>query len=139
MNQKKFRELVSKMPPLAHGSPDAAYSAESSKVVQWAMALPGFKEWVWKKVQATGRVVYDRSTGRWHGIHRKHIAHAHLIACPVCRGVGLGFQPDDGSGEGGWWLETDCAACGGSGRATAKGRPLAVNPAASDTGPLVLD
>lgn len=68
MNQKQFIETVGKMPPLPHSVPGLAFDINRSEAVQWIMAQPGFKDWVWARMRSTARLVWDAESGCWHGI-----------------------------------------------------------------------
>lgn len=68
MTQEEFIELVGKMPLLRHRVQGEEYDVEKSELVAWMMRQPGFKEWVFKRMESTGRLVFDRETGLWHGV-----------------------------------------------------------------------
>ena len=62
----------SKMPPLSHGSREAAYDVNESDAVKWLLAQDAIKQWVFDFARASGRVVFDRESGQWHGRIPKH-------------------------------------------------------------------
>lgn len=68
MNQKEFIQVVGSMPPLPHSVPGLAFDINRSEAVQWIMAQPGFKDWVWARMRSTGRLAWDEGAQRWHGI-----------------------------------------------------------------------
>jgi hypothetical protein len=69
MNQKHFNDLLSSMPPLRHNpTPDAPFDYDKSEPLNWLMAQPGFKAWLWERIRNTERIEYR--DGVWVGVRR---------------------------------------------------------------------
>jgi len=85
MNQAEFRDCLSKMPTLRHARSDQPFSYDTSEVVAWVMAQPGFRRWLFERCKNTERIEYDAATGCWHGVNRGPVGRP---ACPETLEIG---------------------------------------------------
>jgi len=70
MNQQKFREMLSAMPPLHHTMPGCAFDEEKSELLNWLLSRPGIKTWLFYRMTNSGRIAYNPETGCWSGVQR---------------------------------------------------------------------
>lgn len=70
MNQQKFLETLSSMPPLYHTLPGSEFDPEKSEVVNWMIAQPGFRLWLFSRMQNSERIAFDPQARKWHGVPR---------------------------------------------------------------------
>jgi hypothetical protein len=70
MNQTKFKDYLSAMPPLHHTLPGQEFDINKSEVTKYIMAHPDILNWITSRAIGTHRIVYDNETGRWSGVVR---------------------------------------------------------------------
>jgi len=67
MKYQSARELFGKMPRLRHSHPGEPFSMDNSEVVKWLLSLPKVKQHIFEAARASGSIVFDQTTGEWHG------------------------------------------------------------------------
>lgn len=55
------------MPPLRHSVPGVPFDIFRSDFVNWLIAQPEVREWLYNKARYSGRVIYSPETGFWRG------------------------------------------------------------------------
>lgn len=66
---KDKRFLVAKeMPPLRRTVPGERYSYQTDEVLAWIAHRPGLLCYIFDKLNQSGYITYDASTGLWKGI-----------------------------------------------------------------------
>jgi hypothetical protein len=61
-----FYKTAVTMPPLRH-TVGLVFDIEKSEVINWILAQPGMKQYIFKKLTHEGGIVFDQSTGCWRG------------------------------------------------------------------------
>ena len=69
---------IKNMPPLRHKFPDEPFDIMNSEVVNWIVAQPEIRQWIFDKVAnkkgvvSAGNtdclIVYNPETGKWQGV-----------------------------------------------------------------------
>lgn len=87
MNQTQFHEQLSKMPPLRHSTQPEGdpFVLDNSDALNWVLALPGLKQWIWWRAVSTGRIRYDKETKCWSGWTPPVVEKPEKLAGPVGR------------------------------------------------------
>lgn len=64
----KKMEIGRNLPPSYHKLPGEKYDIKKSEIVQWLIQQPEILQFLWDQFQPSGYIIYDRSTGKWHGV-----------------------------------------------------------------------
>ena len=63
--------IARKMPPLYHSIPGKAFDIKNSRVLWWLTKQPEILNYIWNNLKNSGLIVYNKETGKWHGIDFK--------------------------------------------------------------------
>ena len=90
---------IKNMPPLRHKLPDEPFDIMKSEVVDWIVAQPEIRQWIFDKVASTNKrgfvsagnmrclIAYNRATGTWQGSdYQEPCPHGYSDwdVCPDC-------------------------------------------------------
>ena len=67
----KKLEFLRHMPPLRHSIPGREFDIMKSEVMDWIMAQPEIREYVFTKVTNFGSITFNNSTKTWQGVDYK--------------------------------------------------------------------
>ncbi len=64
MNKTQFLAVTSRMPPLRHAT-TTPFDIMASPLVDWLVAQPEIRQWVFDRVRTGGGLIYNPETGKW--------------------------------------------------------------------------
>ena len=64
-------QAASRMPPLVHWPDGQGFHIEQSKVCDWLVAQPEFRQLCFNLAKKWGAISYDLESRTWRGIHWK--------------------------------------------------------------------
>ena len=65
--QSKAYQCMCQMPSLRH-TVGEEFDIETSEAVQWLLAQPEIKQYVFNKANVSGAIIYDPESGSWSGV-----------------------------------------------------------------------
>lgn len=66
--KQKVIDAVRKMPPLYHKKPDEEFDYRKARTLWWIVKQPEVLKYLWNMIKQSGVIIYDKDTGKWHGI-----------------------------------------------------------------------
>ena len=67
MKESIFQSFLRTIPPLRHSVPGELFDLSKSELINWLVAQPQVREWLYHKVRYSGRVTFDAASGVWRG------------------------------------------------------------------------
>lgn len=62
-------DIAKTMPPLYHKLPNEDYDVNKSEVAKWLVNQPDIMNYIVNRIKSCKNfIVYDPSTGKWHGV-----------------------------------------------------------------------